>query len=83
MQYQLVHTLALVGLTFSGTAAASHPGKVAAHLFTLGILGFSFGIYTSTFLPPESRLKKVVGPITPIGGLTLIAAWLSLGWIKV
>lgn len=80
MHYHLTHTLALLALTFSGAATATKAGTVAAHLFTFGILGFSFGIYTTSFLTPGSKLRKFIGPLTPLGGLTLIAAWISLAF---
>ena len=46
-------------------------------LFISGILVFSGSLY-ALVLFDEPRL----GAITPIGGLLLIAGWLSLGWSK-
>ena len=48
---------------------------VPAVLFSVGIVGFSGSIY---WLVLSSSQKKIVGPITPIGGLFLIAGWVSL-----
>lgn len=57
--------------------------KQAKTLFitnSLGILFFSFSIYTLAFLNIKElhQFKKIVGPITPIGGLILIATWIVL-----
>lgn len=82
MQYHQIHSLALLGLTFSGAATATQGGSVASHLFAIGTVLFSFNIYFTSFLNPAGKLKKVVGPLTPIGGMTLMAGWVSLAWAR-
>eukprot|EP01064_Diplonema_japonicum_P008735 TRINITY_DN16135_c0_g2_i1.p1 TRINITY_DN16135_c0_g2~~TRINITY_DN16135_c0_g2_i1.p1 ORF type:complete len:140 (+),score=15.24 TRINITY_DN16135_c0_g2_i1:64-483(+) len=84
VQYQMVHTLALLGISImlSGGAGKLTPFmkkrlSLASALFTAGIVCFSGSIYLLCFVggtPPA----KIVGPITPLGGVMLIGGWLSL-----
>lgn len=52
-------------------------------LFT-GATLFSFSIYLLVLLPVFTPLKSAsfLGPITPIGGLIMISAWVYLGFKK-
>ncbi|MFQ5513713.1 MAG: DUF423 domain-containing protein [Myxococcota bacterium] len=70
--YHLLHSVVLLAL---GTLAVSTQKSVTlpAALFCTGILLFSGSLY-GLALTHWSWL----GPLTPLGGLTLIAAWLSL-----
>ena len=50
-----------------------------ALLFIAGIFLFSGSLYLLTFLKiQESSSVKLVGPVTPLGGLFFIAGWLFL-----
>lgn len=69
--YQLIHSGALA---FAAYAAPSN--KLAMVLFTAGMVGFSGSIY-GLVLNPEKF--KFLGPVTPLGGLCLIAGWVALG----
>ncbi len=77
VDYQFYHTFAIfiaVGL------AAYFKDEFflrAGWLFVIGILFFSGSLYllaTRTYLGIESW-SKIIGPITPIGGLFFIAGW--------
>ncbi len=71
-QYHLLHSVVLLALALY----AAHSGRQVqwpAILFTLGIVLFSGSIYLLVLTP-----AKWLGPVTPIGGLFLIAGWLSL-----
>lgn len=68
-QYQIIHSVALL-------VARDNP--VAAGLFTAGITMFSGSIYA---LVIDNRFR-FLGPVTPLGGLCLIAGWLSLAFTK-
>jgi uncharacterized membrane protein YgdD (TMEM256/DUF423 family) len=75
VQYQLVHAVALVGLagwlrTAPQGAARSRAAK-AAWLWTAGVILFSGSLYLLAAGAP-----RWVGPITPLGGLSLLAGWL-------
>jgi uncharacterized membrane protein YgdD (TMEM256/DUF423 family) len=71
-QYHLLHSAVLLALALYG-AQSGRGVQWPATLFTIGIVLFSGSIYllvlTST---------KWLGPVTPLGGLFLIAGWVSL-----
>lgn len=70
--YQLIHAVMV------GVAAALRRGGSAPKLFTAGCLCFSGSIYGLVLLPKGHGLRKLLGPITPIGGLLFIAGWMSM-----
>ena len=47
-------------------------------LLLAGTLMFSGSIYALCFLPKGNTLRAIAGPMTPLGGLTLIVGWASL-----
>jgi uncharacterized membrane protein YgdD (TMEM256/DUF423 family) len=72
--YQLVHTLALLGVALLATQI---PGRLitwAGASFAIGILLFSGSLYLLTM----TGVSKL-GIITPFGGLFFLAGWLCLG----
>jgi len=77
--YQLYHAIALFALAI---LAPNHPGrwnKWAFHSWWMGIVLFSGSLYLLTYLKiQESDAVRFVGPVTPVGGLLLIAGWLFL-----
>ena len=75
MHYQLFHAVVLLALGLYG-AATSRPLGAAPWLFAAGILCFSGSIYGLVL-----GGWRVLGPVTPIGGLALIAGWISLLWL--
>lgn len=83
VQYQFYHVLALL---FLSTLARNDSGQVYAAywLFVLGIVFFSGSLY---LLSCSSILQwswlRVLGPITPIGGLLFIAGWFMLMLVAV
>ncbi len=82
VQYQLYHAVALIitGMLFTGGFSGSLLKK-AATCFITGIILFSGSIYGLTVLKiNDSDLTKLVGPVTPVGGLFFIAGWLLLMW---
>ena len=78
VNYQFYHTLALLFLaTFS---RAKNTLIIVAYLaFTLGIVLFSGSLYLlSTRELTGITNIHILGPITPLGGLSLILGWASL-----
>jgi len=79
VQYQIYHALALL---FVGLIYDKLPTKQlrwSGTSFITGIFLFSGSLYLLTFLKiNESDISKIVGPVTPVGGLFLIAGWLLL-----
>ena len=77
VDYQFYHTFAI----FIAVGLAAHFKDAlflrAGWLFVIGILFFSGSLYllaTRTYLGIESW-SKIIGPITPIGGLFFMAGW--------
>ena len=72
--YHLLHAPMLL---LSGILAASHPSRaliMAGWAFALGIVLFSGSLYVLALDGPA-----IVGPLTPLGGVSLIGGWLTLG----
>lgn len=73
VHYQQIHALALLGVGILALHHASRWVSLSGGLFSLGILGFSGTLYLRTLLDLN------LGPMTPLGGLILMAGWLTLG----
>ena len=76
VQYQLLHSVGLLALAIHREGRTENQGKFAltAQLWTAGIVLFSGSIYgLSLGLGP-----RLLGPVTPLGGLCLIGGWLCL-----
>ena len=70
--YQLLHSAVILALgLFEMTSERSV--RVPASLLTGGVILFSGSIYLLTLTG-----LRFLGPVTPVGGLCLIAGWLSL-----
>ncbi len=77
-QYQFFHSLALVLVGILALQAGEQDRKKinrAGKFFTAGILLFSGSLYILAFDGP-----RLFGPITPIGGLSLIIGWFLLAF---
>jgi uncharacterized membrane protein YgdD (TMEM256/DUF423 family) len=76
VRYQFMHAIALIILSQQKGV------KWAANFFLLGILFFCGSLYLLTFQSVCSfQYAKIIGPITPIGGLFFILGWAS--WVRV
>jgi len=74
VRYQLVHAAALLGLAGwlrSAEGRAGARAAWAARLWVAGTLLFSGSLYGLALGGP-----RWLGPVTPLGGLALIAGWL-------
>jgi uncharacterized membrane protein YgdD (TMEM256/DUF423 family) len=72
--YQLVHTLALLGVALLATQI---PGRLitwAGASFVIGIVLFSGSLYLLTI----TGISKL-GIVTPFGGLAFLVGWVCLG----
>eukprot|EP00929_Paragymnodinium_shiwhaense_P058613 TRINITY_DN29364_c0_g1_i1.p1 TRINITY_DN29364_c0_g1~~TRINITY_DN29364_c0_g1_i1.p1 ORF type:complete len:152 (+),score=20.45 TRINITY_DN29364_c0_g1_i1:56-457(+) len=72
VQYHLLHSIALLALS---AASRKSEWSLTAKLWTSGIVLFSGSIYGLCLGGP-----KVLGPVTPMGGLLFIAGWVSLAF---
>jgi uncharacterized membrane protein YgdD (TMEM256/DUF423 family) len=80
-QYQLLHAVAMLVISLAAKSSTNKEltRKLARAytLFGVGIVGFSGSIYVLCLDGP----KFPFGPMTPLGGLTLMAGWASLALI--
>mmetsp|Transcript_35363 Transcript_35363/g.56363 ORF Transcript_35363/g.56363 Transcript_35363/m.56363 type:complete len:138 (+) Transcript_35363:21-434(+) len=73
--YQMLHAVMI-----AVSAIANKRCTIPPRLFTAGICCFSGSIYGLVLLPKPHPLRMLLGPMTPLGGLMLIAAWLSMAF---
>ncbi len=71
--YQLVHAVALLAL--GGRPTGGLTLKVG-WLWVIGVLFFSGSLYWIALGGPI----KVLWPVTPLGGLSLLCGWAQLAW---
>lgn len=76
--YQQIHAVVLLAVALWALSLHARGEPVQLHgvamsLFTAGILIFSGTLYAMTLGAP-----RVLGAITPIGGLCLLAGWLTI-----
>jgi uncharacterized membrane protein YgdD (TMEM256/DUF423 family) len=81
VQYQFFHVLALlaVGLLMQQSPQNTWL-KRAGWLFVAGIAGFSGSLYLLACRDLLAFPVGWAGPVTPLGGLCFLAAWVILGF---
>ena len=73
VRYHFLHALGLLGIGLTLRFVPTAPVRWAAILVLVGVVLFSGSLYALTFGAPAS----VLWPVTPLGGLALIAGWIS------
>jgi uncharacterized membrane protein YgdD (TMEM256/DUF423 family) len=71
--YQLLHALALGLVAYLGTRTEGPIATVAGYLFQAGIVIFSGSLYALSLTG-----VRVLGAITPLGGLCFLAGWVAV-----
>ena len=71
-RYHMYHALAMV---LAGLFASTRGAATAGWIFQAGIVLFSGSLYALALTD-----VKVLGAVTPLGGLAFLAGWLWLGW---
>jgi len=71
-QYHLLHSVLLLALALFAASTAK-PIALPAGLLSAGVVLFSGSIYLLVLTE-----MRWLGPVTPVGGLLLIAGWLSM-----
>jgi len=77
VRYQFFHALAILFLALN-TEKFNPKLNRSLYLMTTGICCFSFSIYLLSLQDILGFSLSFLGPITPIGGLLLIGAWIML-----
>jgi uncharacterized membrane protein YgdD (TMEM256/DUF423 family) len=75
VRYQFYQALGLLGIGLTLRTLDVAPLRAAALLILAGIVLFSGSLYALTFGAP-----RLTGAVTPIGGLALIAGWLTFAY---
>lgn len=75
VRYHLIHALALLAVAWAATRWPGPATSLAGWLFVIGTVLFSGSLYALCLSG-----VRMLGAITPLGGLAFIAGWLVLGW---
>ncbi len=80
VKYQMYHTLAMLLIVILKFHFNSKFLNWAYYLFLVGIILFSGSLYfLCTRGLYNAEFLKVLGPVTPLGGLCFVAGWILLG----
>lgn len=74
VKYQMYHAIVLLVLGITYQVQYTN----AIYCFIVGIFLFSFSIYGLVLSDAFGKKLKILGPITPIGGLFFVAGWLLI-----
>lgn len=77
VRYQMFHALVLLIIGLQIPFEINGAG-LTAWFFIVGTFLFSFSIYGLILSGMNGKKWRFLGPITPLGGLGLIAGWVSL-----
>ncbi|HEY0151352.1 MAG TPA: DUF423 domain-containing protein [Longimicrobium sp.] len=72
-RYQMYHALALLAAALVAARAPSAAASAAGWLFAAGIVVFSGSLYALALTG-----VRVLGAVTPLGGLCFLAGWVAL-----
>ena len=75
VRYQFYHSLGLLGIGLTLRWVDAAPVRAAAVLVAIGVVLFSGSLYALTLGAP-----RMIGVVTPIGGLALIAGWVMFAY---
>jgi uncharacterized membrane protein YgdD (TMEM256/DUF423 family) len=87
VRYQMIHALALVGLALYGDVKQQLGFEKkqllwVARFFIVGIFLFSGSLYGLVLLSNSTAgLARILGPITPLGGLSFMLGWAA--WARI
>lgn len=70
VRYHFLHALGLLAIGLTANSSDTSLVRMSAYLILAGIVLFSGSIYALSFGGP-----RLLGPVTPLGGLALIAGW--------
>lgn len=77
VKYQMYHSIILLILGFQLNDKTTINNYII-YVFITGIILFSFSIYGLVISSANNKKIKILGPITPLGGLFLIIGWALL-----
>ena len=78
VSYQFYHTFALLVAALLYERNATKHFKWAGISFIIGVMLFSGSLYLLATADLSGISKSIIGPVTPLGGLSFIIGWLFL-----
>ncbi|MCO6162024.1 DUF423 domain-containing protein [Flavobacterium sp. NRK F7] len=75
VRYQIYHALFLLFVANNSLLTLKQKG-IVLYLVVIGVILFSGSIYLLSTASLTVLKTKFIGPLTPVGGLLLIASWL-------
>ncbi|WP_010181721.1 DUF423 domain-containing protein [Aquimarina agarilytica] len=77
VKYQMYHAIVLlvIGLQLK---FETNLEQAMAWCFVTGVILFSFSIYGLCISSAKGTKIKILGPVTPLGGLCLLSGWILL-----
>lgn len=75
VRFQMYHALALLAVAWAATRWPVGSLRLAGWLFVAGIVLFSGSLYALVLTG-----HRALGAVTPLGGLSFLAAWALLAW---
>ncbi|WP_405608771.1 DUF423 domain-containing protein [Polaribacter sp. Asnod1-A03] len=77
VKYQMYHAIVLLTLGFN-LSTKTQIDNYIIYAFIIGIFLFSFSIYGLVISSANDKKLRFLGPITPLGGLSLAIGWALL-----
>ena len=77
VKYQMYHAIVLLLIGFNFKLGTSSE-KYMVYSFIIGVILFSFSIYGLVISSAKNKKIKILGPVTPLGGLFLVIGWCLL-----
>ncbi|AIY12852.1 MULTISPECIES: DUF423 domain-containing protein [Cellulophaga] len=74
VKYQMYHAIVLLVIGYNFDFSSSLEPYIV-YCFSIGTLLFSFSIYGLCLSASKNKKIKILGPITPLGGLFLVIGW--------
>ncbi|WP_405247535.1 DUF423 domain-containing protein [Cellulophaga sp. Asnod2-G02] len=74
VKYQMYHAIVLLVLGYNFDFSSGIERYIVC-CFSIGTLLFSFSIYGLCISAAKNKKIKMLGPITPLGGLFLVIGW--------
>ncbi len=80
VEYQFYHTIAIFITAIAASGISARNAKIIIRFFLAGVIMFSGSLYLiSTASVTGLTWTKVLGPVTPLGGVAFIVGWILLG----
>ncbi len=74
VKYQMYHAIVLLFIGFNLNFSTAIENYIV-YSFIIGVFLFSFSIYGLCISASKNKKIKILGPITPLGGLFLVLGW--------